>query len=72
MADKVIKDDNLYLLDIGEGLKVKQISQTLSGYVVRSFNEQYADELFNSQIFSKNFECHRESDKNTFSGINLI
>ncbi len=51
-----IKDDSLYLLDIGEGLRVKQISQTLSGYVVRSFNEQYPDELFETQAFTQKFK----------------
>ncbi len=55
-GNQTIKDDSLYLIDIGEALRVKQISQTLSGYVVRSFNEQYPDELFETQAFTQKFK----------------
>ncbi len=51
-----IKDGDLYLIVCDNYSRVKQLAQSLTGVVVKSFSAEYADENYSSQTFDKNFK----------------
>ncbi len=55
MGDRFIKDGKIYVLRQENIIRVKCLSYTSSGIVLKSYNQQYKDEIHTFQEFS-NFE----------------
>lgn len=51
--DLKVTDGELYLINYENIYRVKQLSQTRTGYIVKSFNEAYQEECYSPQSFSK-------------------
>jgi transcriptional regulator with XRE-family HTH domain len=55
-SDRLVRDGSRYLLRGGDILRMKQLSQSINGFTVKSLNPSYPDEQYPNTEFAKHYE----------------